>query len=60
LKEKISKLEKDSEDLDQKYDKVVKEKKELEEKFEKITNEVKKNADLQNVILQQKLQALQE
>jgi len=37
---------------------VVREKRELEEKFELITNEVKKNADLNNVILDQRLQSL--
>jgi len=46
LREKITKLKADNEDLNAKYDKVVKEKQELEQKFYKITIEVKKHANL--------------
>lgn len=60
LNEKIERLNKDGDDLNFKYDKVVHEKKDLEDKFEKITLEVKKHADLQNVVLQQKLDSMQD
>jgi len=60
LTEKIDILTKESDDLNFRYDKVMKEKTELEEKFEKITLEVKKHADLQNMILNQRLQSMQE
>lgn len=60
LTEKIDILTKDSDDLNYRYDKVLKEKTELEDKFEKITQEVKKHADLQNMILNQRLQSMQE
>lgn len=59
LREKIHKLEIDSKDLNEQYGKVLKEKTDLEEKFEKITKEVKKNAEIENVILNQKLVTLQ-
>ncbi|KAL4463071.1 hypothetical protein ABPG74_007072 [Tetrahymena malaccensis] len=58
LKDKINKLERDGKDLDEKYEKVVREKQELERKFEDITNEVKKNADLNNNVLSDRLQIL--
>ncbi|EAS01688.1 growth-arrest-specific microtubule-binding protein (macronuclear) [Tetrahymena thermophila SB210] len=58
LKDKITKLERDGKDLDEKYEKVVREKQELEKKFEDITQEVKKNADLNNNVLSNRLQIL--
>ncbi|KAL4496407.1 hypothetical protein ABPG72_014637 [Tetrahymena utriculariae] len=58
LKDKITKLERDGKELDEKYEKVVREKQELERKFEDITSEVKKNADLNNNVLSDRLQIL--
>jgi len=59
LRDKISKLRRDRDDLDERYAKVEEEKRSLEDKFDQITNEIKTHSEAQNMILSERLRELQ-
>lgn len=58
LLDKISKLEREQDLIDQRYAKVLQDRKDLETRFERITHEVKLKADAKNVVLSNKLEDL--
>jgi len=58
LLEKISKIEREQDLINQRYAQATQGRKDLEDRFEKVTTEVKTRADAKNVVLSQKLEDL--
>jgi len=60
LREKFKKVTKDKEELDEKYRKLEKQKMEMYQRFETAMTKLKKRADTKNVVLENKLNQLQD